>query len=298
MDRKSLQEGEGDNEEEITELMTVLETHKAKCIDQGNYMEADVAHRRLQELRKHCIVKHKQSIRSGQIKQRLSVEERHMLEQKGFNNRWDKKEEHQRGASERKLNELKNRQAGELNEMRRKEITRLERSKPKFSKELLKDRHTEKELAKQNRFYEADQIRRRADEQERKELNDMRREAAARILRLEKQLKEKQAQVYDVTKQKYDLAAAEMSKQRKQEFTRLLQKYQNMKTVVRSRHIRAQHQRAKFGSKKSNTGAFPRAVPRKRATKPKPETPQSPYQRRVMERVNKAGSSDTIGGEM
>lgn len=58
----------------------ILEQHRAECEANHQYVEAEVATRRLQELRAHEVKRRKEAYRSRHIAEKLDVEEAHLLE--------------------------------------------------------------------------------------------------------------------------------------------------------------------------------------------------------------------------
>jgi len=79
------------DETAVREFLTILEEHREECQANGMYMEAQVAQKRLEELREHERRRRSEAVRSRHLAERLDVEEAHMLEFEGFNARWDKK---------------------------------------------------------------------------------------------------------------------------------------------------------------------------------------------------------------
>ena len=81
---------DGSNKLELKELKAILEEHKRNCERAGKYIEADIAKKRLEELRQHEENRRDESLRSRQVAQRLGIEEAHMLEFQQFNAMWDR----------------------------------------------------------------------------------------------------------------------------------------------------------------------------------------------------------------
>lgn len=57
--------------------MQILDEHRKTCEREGKYIEADIAKKRLEELRQHEDNRKQEGLRSRQIAQRLGVEESH-----------------------------------------------------------------------------------------------------------------------------------------------------------------------------------------------------------------------------
>ena len=66
----------------------VLEEHRAQCQKNGQYAEAEVASKRLAQLKLEEQNRRKEALRGKHIEQRLEVEEHHKVELKAFNTSW------------------------------------------------------------------------------------------------------------------------------------------------------------------------------------------------------------------
>ena len=75
----------------VGDFLQILEDHMKNCERAGKYIEADIAKKRLEELRLHEEDKRLNGLRSRQEAQRLGIEEAHMLEFQQFNAMWDRK---------------------------------------------------------------------------------------------------------------------------------------------------------------------------------------------------------------
>lgn len=75
----------------MNDLMEVLEEHRENCEHLGKYMEADIARKRIDELKGHEEARRKEAMRARQLAEVLAVEEAHMMEFQQFNAMWDAK---------------------------------------------------------------------------------------------------------------------------------------------------------------------------------------------------------------
>ena len=75
----------------MADLMEVLEEHRENCEHLGKYMEADIARKRIDELKGHEEARRKEAMRARQLAEVLAVEEAHMMEFQQFNAMWDAK---------------------------------------------------------------------------------------------------------------------------------------------------------------------------------------------------------------
>ena len=80
-----------DQESAITDLMEILEEHRLNSERLGKYVEAEIARKRILELREHEIMRSKEALRARQLAEVLTIEEGHMLEFQQFNAMWDAK---------------------------------------------------------------------------------------------------------------------------------------------------------------------------------------------------------------
>ena len=133
-------------ESAIADFLQILEEHRKNCEQQGKCVEAEVAKKRFEELKSHEANRRHETMKAQQLKERLGVEEAHMLEYQQFNTQWDEKGAVFEDQCQRQTNEMKDRHLNELKEFQR---TLLEKQqKPKFSPGLLNYRKIEEHLAK------------------------------------------------------------------------------------------------------------------------------------------------------
>lgn len=69
----------------------ILEEHRKNCVRQGKYVEADVAKNRIDELKSHEANRRLEAMKDQHEREKLGIEEAHMLEFQQFNLIWDKK---------------------------------------------------------------------------------------------------------------------------------------------------------------------------------------------------------------
>ena len=81
---------EAETDRAVHDFLAILVEHKRNCERAGKYIEADIAKKRLEELRQHEENRRDESLRSRQVAQRLGIEEAHMLEFQQFNVMWDR----------------------------------------------------------------------------------------------------------------------------------------------------------------------------------------------------------------
>lgn len=215
----------------VQDFLLILEEHKKNCERQGKYIEADVAKKRLEELRQHEENRRKEGLRSRQIAQRLGVEEAHMLEFQQFNTMWDlKTTEYEERAAEL-LEAMRQRHVLDQREFRKKTASEQPR-KPKFSKELLDLRRVEVTLARQGEYVEAQQVKVKADTLEEAEKERMNAEREQHVSVSEVKFLHKQEQELNALRHRIQAGAEEQRKARQTDLERLLQRYHNVKSEL------------------------------------------------------------------
>ena len=237
-------EGAEAEAEAVADFLTILEEHRRKCEHHGKYVEAEVAKKRLEELRLHEELRRKEAMRSRQIEELLGVEEAHMLEFEQFNTTWDRRMAEYEERAERLVEAMKERHAQELTELRDKLLARTPR--PKFSRELLNLRRVQEHLAKARDYREAHETKRKADVLEACETERWREGKRAEMLQKEAQFKHQKTQELLALQKRIHTGREEEKKSRRVVLERLLRRYQNVKRELEGRQTL---ERIRFGRK-------------------------------------------------
>lgn len=274
--RASMMEIGGDAEA-VTEFLHILEEHRQNCVRQGKYIEADIAAKRLKELKQHEENRKQEGLRSTQISQRLAIEESHMIEFQEFNSMWDSKmKEYELRAGEL-LEAMRQRHVLDQKEFKRRAGDEPQR-KPKFSKELLDLRCIEVTLAKQGAYVDAQKVKERADALEDAELERIQAERAQHAANAEVKFLQKQEQELSALRQRIQAGAEEQRKARKLDLERLLQRYNNTKAELEAIQNTERHKQRK-GLSHDGSLATPRSrAPRTPASRPASAAPKSSKQ--------------------
>ena len=141
----------------VSDFLLILEEHRKNCERAGKYVEADIAKKRLAELRSHEESRQQENLRSRQVAQRLGIEEAHMLEFQQFNSMWDRTmKEYEERAGEL-LEAMRQRHELDLRELRQKRAADAP-AKVRQSSKLLDLRRTEGVLARQGEYAEAHKV--------------------------------------------------------------------------------------------------------------------------------------------
>ena len=216
----------------VADFLQLLEEHKKNCEASGKYIEADIAKKRLEELREHEDNRREESLRSRQVAQRLGIEEAHMLEFQQFNAMWDRTmKEYEERASEL-LEAMRQRHELDLRDLRSRHGEQLAR--PKHSPKLLDLRRIEQTLAKQGEYAEAQRVKLRADELEVAERERCLTDGEARLVKMETAFLQRQDQEVNALRQRIQTGAEEQRVARQQDLERLLRRYHNIKAELES----------------------------------------------------------------
>lgn len=214
----------------MSDFVQILEEHRKNCERQGKYVEAEIAKKRLEELKMHEANRRREAMRSRQIAERLGVEEAHMLEFQQFNMIWDKKMDEYAAKGEELVAGMKERHLAELAEF---QGTLLQRqSRPKFSRELLNLRRIQEHLARQKDYTEAHKIKLKCDALEAFELEKWQNSKQQEMFQREAKYKHQKQQELLALQKRVRTGREEQKKQRQLDLERLLQRYQNVKAEL------------------------------------------------------------------
>ena len=214
-------------ESAIADFLQILEEHRKNCEQQGKYVEAEVAKKRFEELKSHEANRRHETMKAQQLKERLGVEEAHMLEYQQFNTQWDEKGAVFEDQCQRQTNEMKDRHLNELKEFQR---TLLEKQqKPKFSPGLLNYRKIEEHLAKSKKYTEAHKVKAKADIMEAYEIEQWNQMKQKEMLQQENQFKAAKRQELSALQKRIKAGRDEHNKRRQLALDRLMRRYTNIK---------------------------------------------------------------------
>merc|ERR1711990_353587 len=218
-------------EQSVSDFLRILEEHRIECEKNGKYVEAEIAKKRLDELRDHEENRQREAMRSRQITERLGVEEAHMMEFQQFNAIWDKKMEEFEMNAKELIDNMRKKHANELFRFKDKLQKNLP-YRPKFSKELLNTRKIQETLAKMKQYAEAHKVKLKADHLEQVELDKLRQQHAHKLAAQEMQFAQRQQAELQALEKRIETARQEHKIQRQQDLERLLQRYQNVKSEL------------------------------------------------------------------
>ncbi|TMW56454.1 hypothetical protein Poli38472_006464 [Pythium oligandrum] len=219
----------------VMEFISILEEYRAKCEEDGNYLEAQRADTQLQALRKQEFKRQTKSLRAKQIAERQDIQIAHNMQFNDFNQAWDQyMEEYDRMAAAY-VKQMKEKHAQDLREFQEKLQHEMLERPPKFSKELIEWRRRQHRLAQQKSYTEAQKIKKIADEMEDDERNKMNEEFQAIFARKEAKLRQQQQAELQALLKRIDGRRKEHLKQRNLDSKRLLQRNRNVQAVLESK---------------------------------------------------------------
>mmetsp|Transcript_8477 Transcript_8477/g.20741 ORF Transcript_8477/g.20741 Transcript_8477/m.20741 type:complete len:259 (-) Transcript_8477:1994-2770(-) len=218
-------------ESAIEDFLQILEEHRKNCEQQGKYVEAEVAKKRFEELKSHEANRRRESMKAQQVKERLGVEEAHMLEYQQFNSQWDQKCNDYEEQSQNQTNAMKDRHLDELKDFQQRLLERQQ--KPKFSPILLNYRKIEEHLARSKNYSEAHKVKAKADRMEARETEQWNSMKQKEMLQHENQFKAAKRQELSALQKRIKAGREEQRKRRQFALERLMQRYQNVKSEQR-----------------------------------------------------------------
>merc|ERR1712216_887017 len=266
--------GEEPAEQSVSDFLRILEEHRIECENEGKYVQAEIAKKRLDELRDHEENRQREAMRSRQITERLGVEEAHMMEFQQFNAIWDKKMDEFEMNAKQLVDNMRKKHANELFRFKDKLQKNLP-YRPKFSKELLNSRKIQETLAKMKNYAEAHKVKLKADHLEQAELEKLRSQHAHKLAAQEMQFAQRQEAELQALEKRIETARQEHEIQRQQDLERLLQRYQNVKSELEAQQnierIRSEKYKGPSAlySTISATGSRPASARSRKSTTPR-----------------------------
>lgn len=233
-------------ESAIADFLQILEEHRKNCEAQGKYVEAEVAKKRFEELKSHEENRKRESMKAQQIKERLGVEEAHMLEYQQFNSQWDKKYNDYEEQCINQMNAMKERHLQELKEFQQKLLEKQQ--KPKFSPVLLNYRKIEEHLARSKNYNDAHTVKAKADSLEAKELEQWNKKKQKEMFQQESQWKAAKRQELSALQKRIKMGKEEQRQSRDIALKKLMQRYRNVSNELSASHSACNRLAAKKGT--------------------------------------------------
>jgi hypothetical protein len=259
-----------DQESAVQDFIETLEAHQRNCERLGRFVEAEIARKRLEELKLHEESRRRETLRARQLAEVLAVEEAHMMEFQQFNHLQDAKMGAFEMNAQALMDALRARHTEELRDYQQRLLSKDNQCR--HSKEYYTLRDVQEKLAHGKNYAGAAKIKEKADElmawEEEKHSN----ERQVDLLRREKLFKERLATEAEALRKRVAQGRAEASRTRQRDLERVLQRYNNVKGEVETRHRAERAKLDKEIALEQKKGALPpkrEAAPeRQRAAQP------------------------------
>jgi hypothetical protein len=224
----------GDQEDAVADFMAILNEHRRNCEKLGRYVEAEIARKRLDELRGHEESRRREALRARQLGEALAVEEAHMMEFQQFNALQDAKMAAFEMNAQALMDALRERHAAELRDFQARLLAKV--GPPRHSREYYTLRDVQGKLASGKNYAGAARLKEKADELMAYEEEKWSNEKQSEMLAKERAFKMKLAAEAEALKKRIAQGRGEVNRARQNELERLLQRYNNVKTETETRH--------------------------------------------------------------
>jgi len=223
-----------DQEDAVQDFMNILNEHRRNCEKLGRYVEAEIARKRIEELRQHEEARRREALRSKQLAEVLAVEEGHMMEFQQFNSLQDTKMASFEINAQALMDALRERHAAELRDFQQRLLAKV--GPPRHTKEYYTLRDVQEKLAHGKNYAGAATLKEKADELMAYEEEKWSNEKQNEMIGKEKIFKQKLAIEAEALKKRIAQSRGEVNRARQTELEKLLQRYNNVKTEMETRH--------------------------------------------------------------
>lgn len=223
-----------EQQEALADFLEILTAHRRNCERLGKYPEAEVARKRIEELKGHEEQRTREATRSRQLAELLAIEEAHMLEFQQFNALWDAKMAAFERNAQAVMDSMRVRHADELREYQQKLIAKA--LAPRRSGEYLNLRLVQDKLAHMRNYGAAAKIKEKADELMAFEEDKWNNERQAEMLHKEDEYKKKLGAEAETMRKRIAQGRAEQNRLRQKTLEQVLQRYSNTKAECLTQH--------------------------------------------------------------
>ncbi|KAH7830054.1 uncharacterized protein MONOS_9075 [Monocercomonoides exilis] len=213
--------------EELNEKILSLNDKIDLCAREGRYIEADAADKELAATKKLLAETQKQNLLNQQKQDIDDLEAARDFLKAQFNSEWDSEFRQFEADSEKQKLAMEKRHMKEENELL-KEFEKDAELKPKFSAEIDTLRKSERSLAMQKKFQEANKAKLAAEALEQKELKQFKADEDARHEHLKEQLKQQQSNEMSGLLKRLSREKFELNQQRSADYKRIEQRHTNV----------------------------------------------------------------------
>lgn len=226
-----------DADPKVLKFLQILEQFRVQCEAEGNYLEAGRAADQLKVLRKQEERRQTKALRARQLSVKHDVQKAHNMQYAEFNKAWDKYMQEYDQMAQQYIASMSERHAQKLREFQEDLHTELTKRPPKYSRELLDWRKREHLLAKSKKYAEAAELKRTADELEKREREKMDEERLQVFQQRESKFRTQQQAEMAALLKRIDGRRRQHLKQREMDSKRLLQRNKNLQQQLESRQV-------------------------------------------------------------
>lgn len=237
-------------EEETTTPLTLLKrlhTYRKKCEGNGEYVEAQKARRKYEELKSKEEERQRRLVDQAQQHEMNEVEQAQKQQFLGFSSAWDKYMADYESTAYMSLERLKEQHVKEFADFQEK--LRSQPSKVKASRELLELRRKQEALAKLGKYEEAYKVKESADQLEEWELARSASILNDSVRRQEQRLRQQQSKALAALLKRIQRDRGEQIRHRQTDSQRLIQRNKNLKVdLSKKQHLEFQRAEAAIKS--------------------------------------------------
>jgi len=214
-------------------LLKRLHGYRKRCEGQGEYVEAQKARAKYEELREKEEQRQKQLVQQAQEHEMNEVEQAQKQQFLGFSASWDKYMADYESTAYMSLERLKEQHAGEFTMFQEK--LRSAAKTCKFSRELLELRRKQEALAKLGKYEEAWRVKEAGDNLEEWELARSASMVSDSVRRQETRLRTQQQKALAALLKRIQRDRGEQIRHRQIDSQRLIQRNKNLKVDLRKK---------------------------------------------------------------
>eukprot|EP00929_Paragymnodinium_shiwhaense_P022188 TRINITY_DN1423_c0_g3_i1.p1 TRINITY_DN1423_c0_g3~~TRINITY_DN1423_c0_g3_i1.p1 ORF type:complete len:422 (+),score=132.17 TRINITY_DN1423_c0_g3_i1:118-1383(+) len=220
-------------------LLKRLHAYRKKCEENGEYVEAQKARRKYEELRTKEEDRQRRLVEQAQQHEMNEVEQAQKQQFLGFSAAWDKYMADYESTAYMSLERLKEQHASEFAMFQEK--LRAQAKPCKYSRELLELRRKQEALAKLGKYEEAWRVKEAGDHLEEWELARSASLISDRARRQEQRLRQQQAKALAALLKRIQRDRGEQIRHRQQDSQRLIQRNKNLKVdLMKKQHLEFQ----------------------------------------------------------
>jgi len=247
---KRVEESSGPQDPEMTTPLTLLKrlnAYKKQCESTGEYVEAQKARKKYEELRTREEERQRRLVDEAQQQEMIEVEQAQRAQFLGFSNAWDKYMADYESTAYMSLERLKEQHGDELG--RFQEVIRSQPARVKCSRELLELRRKQEALAKLGKYEEAWKVKEEGDQLEQWEQARSASLVSDSARRQEARLRGQQQKALGALLKRIQRDRGEQIRHRQLDSQRLIQRNKNLKAdLYKKQHLEFQRAEAAIRS--------------------------------------------------